>query len=446
MGAYAECWLDSLHVGSTKYDFDFRLMQLFRHSDKRVHKSAVKNLPASLSTWIDGEEPDRVVQVVYYSAPVAMIKDRLELQGYTLSTVKKAFMRNIQAQAKEYSEPTEGMEDYYENRVRLLKSVDVGKWLVALEQIKKSSRGTPTRHSSYESEVNLEEFMLDDEQWYGYSGADLYIPLRLALETCKGTENLVYDLTDLVQQGYLNKNEDCVAISSELAAGEYASRSKIIVLTEGRSDGWILSQSMKLLYSHLYDYFSFMDFESARVEGGASHLAKIVKSFSGAGIVNKVIAIFDNDTVGQEAIRSLRQIKLPGNISVLTLPDFRELSKYPTIGPSGQKAMNINGSAASIELYLGEDVLMENGKLLPVQWSGYIASMGTYQGSLLGADKDKIHKSFKVKLEKAKDLTNLTQNKNWAGLCVIMSRIFSAFHTFDRRIISQAKMERYLHH
>jgi hypothetical protein len=445
MGAYAECWLDSLHVGSTKYDFDFRLMQLFRHSDKRVQKSAAKNLPASLSTWIDKEKPDRVVQVVYYSAPVTVIKDRLELQGYTLSTAKTAFMRNIRAQAKEYSESTEGMEDYYENRVKLLRSVDVDKWVVALGQIKKSGRGTPTRESPHKSEVNLQEFMLDGEQWYGYSGADLYVPLRLALETCSGNENLVYDLTDLVNQGYLDKNEDCIAVSSELAAGEYASRSKVIVLTEGRSDGWILSASMKLLYPHLYDYFSFMDFESARVEGGASHLAKIVKSFAGAGIVNKVLAIFDNDTVGQEAIRSLRQIKLPGNISVLALPDFGELRKYPTIGPSGRKAMNVNGTAASIELYLGGDVLKENGKMVPVRWSGYIPNMGKYQGSLLDSDKDGIHKRFKDKLEKAKDRTNLTQDDNWAGLYAVMSRIFSTFHSFDRRIISQAKLERYVH-
>ncbi len=101
-------------------------------------------------------------------------------------------------------------------------------------------------------------------------GPDLYVPLRLMLETCKGSETLFYDLTDLVEQGYLDRNEDCVAVSSEFAAGEYASRSKEIVLTEGRTDGWILSESMKLLYPHLHDYFSFMDFDSARVEGGAS--------------------------------------------------------------------------------------------------------------------------------------------------------------------------------
>src|SRR5882762_245984 len=68
MGAYAECWLESSHIGSTKYDFDFRLMQLFRHSDKRVQRLAVKNLPDSFTSWIDTENPKRVVQLVYYSA------------------------------------------------------------------------------------------------------------------------------------------------------------------------------------------------------------------------------------------------------------------------------------------------------------------------------------------------------------------------------------------
>ena len=60
---------------------------------------------------------------------------------------------------------------------------------------------------------------------------------------------------------------------------------------------------MQLLYPHLADYFTFMDFEGARVGGGAGNLANIVKAFAGAGIVNKIIAIFDNDTAGEAAIQ-----------------------------------------------------------------------------------------------------------------------------------------------
>jgi hypothetical protein len=198
---------------------------------------------------------------------------------------------------------------------------------------------------------------------------------------------------------------------------------------------------MKLLYPHLCDYFTFMDFEAARVEGGVSHLAKIVKSFAGAGIVNKVIALFDNDTAGEEAIRSLRQIKLPGSLSVLKLPDLKMLRKYPTIGPSGPTNMNINGLAASIELYLGDDVLREGGKLAPVQWSAYNSVVGKYQGEVLG--KDKIHKRFKEKLARQKNGTNLAQDQNWSGLGAIMSSIFSAYHRFDQKLILAEQLEKY---
>src|SRR5579862_3918222 len=184
-----------------------------------------------------------------------------------------------------------------------------------------------------------------------------------------------------------------------------------------------------------------MDFEAARVEGGASHLSRIVKSFAGAGIANKVIALFDNDTVGQDAVRLLRQIKLPGNLSVLKLPDLKALRKYPTIGPSGQTKMNVNGRAASIELYLGEDVLRENGKLTPVKWSSYIPSMGQYQGEVL--EKDRIHRRFKEKLARQRDRSNLTQDQNWSGLCAVMSTLFSAFHRFDRKIIFAERLENY---
>ncbi len=343
-------------------------------------------------------------------------------------------MKRMRAQAREYtSEVYKGMEDYFQKRACLLKALDVDEWLTTLRRIKdKNLEFPPWAVSKYEEEVTLEDFMLHND-WYGFPGVDLYVPLRLALEICEEKDNFIYDLTDLIDGGYFKKSDDLVGIASEFASGEHTSSSKIIILTEGRSDGWILSESMKLLYPHISDYFTFMDFEAARVEGGVSHLAKIVKSFAGAGIANKVIAVFDNDTAGQEAIRSLRQVKLPGNLSVLKLPDLKALRKYPTIGPSGQRAMNVNGLAASIELYLGEDVLRENGKLAPVQWSAYNPAVGKYQGEVM--NKDKIHKRFKEKLADQKNCTNLMQNENWSGLRAVMSSIFCAFHRFDQKII-----------
>lgn len=163
----------------------------------------------------------------------------------------------------------------------------------------------------------------------------------------------MYDLTDLVLGGDFSTDEDLVAYSMALTANEYASSGKVIVLTEGRSDARILSESLALLYPHLADYFSFMDFEGVRIGGGAGSLVNIVKAFAGAGIVNRTVALFDNDTAARAALAGLRSIRLPSNIVVKHLPRLVELESYPTIGPTGSALMNVNDVAGELELYLG---------------------------------------------------------------------------------------------
>jgi hypothetical protein len=439
MGSYAECWLESLYVGSTKGYFDSGLMQLFRESDKRVQRCRVKDLPEPMRhSRIHGEDQNEKIDAVYYTAPAFLIKDRLELKGYTLSTAKRAFMKRMQAEAKYYSNrAVPQLQDYYANRAKLLRALDVDQWLATLRHIKDSGgRGSP----EHKPEASLEDYMLQND-WYGFSGVDLYVPLRLALETCAEGDNFIHDLTDLVRSEYFKKSEDFVALASEHTIGEYGSRSKIIILTEGSSDGWIIRESLKLLYPHLVDYFTFMDFEAARVEGGAAQLARIVKSFAGAGIVNKVIALFDNDTAGEEALQSLKQIKLPGNLRALKLPELEMLRMYPTIGPSGSRRMNVNGLAGSIELYLGDDMLRENGKLTPVQWSSFNSAIGKYQGGV--REKGRIQKRFKEKLALQNNCALPARDRNWCGLYEIMSSIFSAFHPFDKKLILAEKLEEY---
>jgi hypothetical protein len=445
MGAYAECWLDTMFVGSTKSEYDDRLMRLFTSADKRIFKWSVREIPYPMRDWQEFDPADvEEVEFVYYTAGVPVIRDRLELLGYTLQTSKQAFTRNVSNQLAYYSqvvEEDESRRPYLQRKIKNLRSADVGKWLARLLKAKRCSDKSKKDAIRLQTQLisDYEEQTLIDSQWYGYSGIDLYVPLRIALEICGEEESLYYNLTDLVEQEYLDKAEDCVAVATEYPMAQYASGSKVIILTEGKSDGWIISGAMKLLYPHLLGYFTFMDFELARVGGGAPQLANIVKSFAGAGIVNKVIALFDNDTIGKEAVQNLQQLKLPSNLRVLNLPDLPTLRKYPTTGPGGSKLINVNGSAASIELYLGDDVLRENGKLLPVKWSNHVPAVGKYQGSIAETDKGKVHKRFREKLRKARNRHDLRSDPNWSGLCAIMGSIFSAFHSFDQRIICEAE-------
>jgi hypothetical protein len=132
---------------------------------------------------------------------------------------------------------------------------------------------------------------------------------------------------------------------------------KITLLTEGITDSRILKASLNEFYPEARDLYSFVDFEEFKVEGGASPLARLLRGFAGAGLTDRFIAIFDNDAAGHEALASLKSIGLPPNIRAIPLPDLELARDYPTVGPTGKVNTDINGTAVSIESFLGQNAL-----------------------------------------------------------------------------------------
>ena len=92
--------------------------------------------------------------------------------------------------------------------------------------------------------------------------------------------------------------------------------------------------------------------------------------------------------------------------------------KYPTIGPTGLKKMNVNGLACGIEMYLGEDILKFSKEFAPIQWKGYNEKENKYQGEI--ANKGLIQTKFREKLK----LNCLTRNPEME---LLLSVIFNAF-------------------
>jgi hypothetical protein len=116
-------------------------------------------------------------------------------------------------------------------------------------------------------------------------------------------------------------------------------------------------------------------------------------------IPNTILGLFDNDAAGHEAIEMLASDKLSSNIGYNTYPNLELARSYPTIGPSGDVNLDINGRAVSIEHYLGLDCLSDDQGLMPVEWTGYIRKVKRYQGSLLL--KGEIQKRFDRKVRRA---------------------------------------------
>ena len=423
--------MSEFYIGSIEDDIDPSLMQLFRAPDKQIMTSSNANLPNHLRKWVkyyaeEYDEEEDNINVVFYSSPARIIKERLELIGYSLTNAKRAYYHYLDSDISKYKKSAESRDsNSYQSQLKILSSINLDKWLSTPKEI-------------YDKELTQSRY----DECFGFSCIDLNVTLRLVLEVLPENENVIYNVTDLILRGYFHIEEDLVKYANNiLSSQDYYNynNSKCIILTEGKSDTLILSESLKLLYPHLSDYFTFMDFDGAKVGGGAGSLATMVKSFSGAGIINRVVAVFDNDTAARAALKGIQNARISNNIKVYTLPDIEILKDYPTIGPSGMVNMNVNGLAGGIEAYLGKSSLTDDdGNFYPVQWTGLDSGLQKYQGEI--TEKDKVQKKFKEQLNACKENNSLIDNYDWSGVKAILEKIFSLFHEDDgQQIISWAK-------
>lgn len=206
----------------------------------------------------------------------------------------------------------------------------------------------------------------------------------------------------------------------------------VVILTEGKTDSEFLTIALNLLYPHLEELVRVWNFDMKN-EGSAGALVKTVKAFAAAGITNRIVALFDNDTAALASLRALDSISLPPNIQTRQYPPVDLARKYPTLGPptldneSGDIVLaDVNGLAGSIELYLGRDVLTDDeGRLRPVQWRAFIAGPNTYQGEVL--DKDIVHRAFRDKVQRVRDAEGkLDLGSEWNDLRAIVDAVLEA--------------------
>lgn len=235
---------------------------------------------------------------------------------------------------------------------------------------------------------------------------------RIILEAFKSEEKITLDYTNLFDGGW------CDEVPEEK---EY-SVSKTVILTEGSTDARVISEAMKILYPHMVKFYSFIDFSTYIVQGSTNYLTHYLKAFIAAGIENRIIALYDNDSAGLSEIKSLKSIPVPSNVRIMHLPDLEMCYHYPTIGPTGSSVDNINGRACSIEMFLGKDILKENGQYEPVRWKSYIDKVDAYQGEIVS--KLGVLKKFELKVKKSQNKIVLEE---WEECDLLLREIFAAF-------------------
>lgn len=372
----------------------------------------------------DGEESERR----YFSASVERVRRSLDVIGYTLKKAQKVF----EEQKKEACDWFSDEEDYL---VQYNTEFTYEEWEKAIIKVaREEARLKSTMFTSPGEEIDHSRTFAEKEIIKSLSGADenfwgIYVDcylepqrhneigwlvLRVILEAFNKNKKVIVDYTNLYEGGWCD----------EIFAGELRQAPKTVILTEGKFDIKILSRTMKLLYPGMEKFYSFFDFESFRTKGSTDSVVSYVKAFASAQIENRVIALLDNDAAGIEARNQLEEINLPDNFRVMTLPDVKIAKKYPTVGPTKNEKVDINGRACSIEIYLGQDILKIDGEFEPVMWEGYKEKVKRYQGKLL--NKSSIQERFENKLDKAMNV-GIEDEKDWLELRLVFEQIFRAF-------------------
>lgn len=406
------------------------IMTLFRESDKKIYERRIAD--RNPLVWgVDTEAGDDTETVYQYSICVEHAAQRLDVMGFTLDKAREQFDEGVKARiddiASELSVP-EILRLEREKETWLLSQYTFEKWMDTFRCLVEKNL-TPWIHSSEKGKLSpLLRYVLDIDVgfYHGFPVSDIRYFLRAVLEVVDPTDKVMLDITELVHAGEYTGTEELSEIAIAEFSEQYVASSAIIVLTEGAADTRILSETLSFLYPHLSEYYSFLDFGLSNMEGGAANLVRIVRAFMGSRVVNRIIAVFDNDTAAQDAMKGLDALDIPKNIVTMRYPPIPYANNYPTIGPQGIKNMNVNGLAGSLELYFGEDILKANGRdFAPVQWKGYDQSLGQYQGEI--KNKRALQVSYFERIERCRQNRDDISKYDWSAMQSIFEVIFNAF-------------------
>jgi len=414
MGSYATVAINSKTLFWYKNKVNPELMSLFDTNEKIT----LKGLPAFEyldRLNINDYNPEDIegVEINVYTSSAGILKKRLNILGFSESLVKSVFetckrekIDLCHEMIDSYTSDDKNSSvidivEIYKKELNEIKDLEFNDWLSSIREYKND----PDIFNYKNGPLELIE------------SANERVALYAVLESFEPESVVELDVSDLYDGGWISDEVDdnnSVDISWNISV------SPPIILTEGVFDRSVLVDTISLLHPEISQSIKFLNTDY-KTEGGASAVIKILKSFAAAGISNRILAILDNDTAAREAISTLN-IKLPDHFKIILLPEYALLKDYPCIGPQGENNADVNGLAASIELYLGKDVLSnEDASLVPIQWTGYSTSLKSYQGSII--DKAIIQKRYKNKIKEARSNPSLIAEQDWSGVELIIENI-----------------------
>ncbi|GHH70320.1 HEPN/Toprim-associated domain-containing protein [Promicromonospora soli] len=361
------------------------LMLLFADEDRFVDTTKLAALAEYENRAADAPEPDGLPlpwhdDLMGYSATARTLRRRLELQGFSsdwVSRLSTAFFDD--EEERRLSTLWQEGTAAYPNGAAITAALTTRSGRAAGAGIRPDPRERPEEHFLHEQWERLRE-AFDDPRF----------ALALSLCRTRAASEVKLDLTDLVLGGWLTPDENPHREARLRMSATVAADGAVIVVTEGSSDAHRLRRSVEVAAPEVAHLFRFLDFD-LRPPGGTDRVVSLTKGMAAAGVMNRIIAVLDNDTAGREAAAQLSKLHLPAQVVAVCLPTAPYANRYPTLGPSGRGAEDVNGRAVSMEFMFGEDVLRNAaGELAPVRWHAFNEKMGDYQGRLDTTDKVRV--------------------------------------------------------
>jgi hypothetical protein len=410
MGSYAGLYIKEKAVFYFKNESYGYFVDYFK-PDELLHLKGKDAVPYATNWYVEQLTDDDYddVEVYAYRTTVAVLKDRMNVFGITTDLVNRVF-EEVKAE-------------------KIAENIDFG--------LDSDFRDKYIKENEYLENLTYKKWANDVKEWLAKNGVmrafnpmsamddpfaifryeDDSVLLRMILDQLQPDDVIVLDLSDVYSGGWVTEKNPEILSATEEAYTKSTARP--IIITEGVFDARAIEDALAVLKPHLHGYVAFLDFGQNN-DGGASAAVRLLKSLAAAGIENRVLAIFDNDTAAHEELAGLDRSKLPKHFDIMFYPDLLLAENYPTLGPQGDVVMDVNGLACSIEMYLGSDALEDHGgNLRPVQWKNKMPRTGKYQGEV--DYKSDIQKKYTKKVKEAKK-HGIQPGQDWSG----MERIIDA--------------------
>ena len=378
MGTMITLGVGKLEINWGKNDFYENFRDLFQPNDWKDFKYYYA---------------DNVVEIKKgYSRELALIKPRLDLLGYTLENIKTIY-------ESAYTEYCDVMGEYADSVLTFEEYFNV------FSKINLSKVNTLTEDDDWDFGEYVTKCIFEDKEIQrllkkyslGRKSGEFYenLPPRLLVRVlCENPTAkdlpLQWYMADHVENGW-SKEED---LSPKLE-----DKDKILIVTEGKSDTFILQTSINKLFPAISDFFYFIDMEENYPFTGTGNLYNFASGLTKIKIQNKTIIVFDNDEAGIFSYKKCQEkLEVISNLKFYHLPDMDEFKNFLTVGPTGDSYQDINGKAVSIECFL--DLDFNSPKAPKIRWTIYNEKSNKYQGALIS--KDEYTRTFKKHLEDEK--------------------------------------------